>query len=472
MEEYRAIKVVAKSSLGYKAFRKEALMLKELRHPGIPVIYDIEEDGEYSYLVEEYLQGDSLNSLVSRQGPLTRCTVLRYVIQLCGVVNYLHSAGTEPILHLDLQPKNLLVCHETLKLIDFGQAERLSEANRAGQRFGTIGFAAPELYSCEKKLDERTDIYAIGGLLFYLATGEYPSSNTPPAMLGLKMWSREAGRIIAACLEPEQNSRYASVDRLMEDLEKLQKQPVSSQLVAVYGNEPGVGTTHISLGLCACLWKMGIPNLYEEHHPCTKLQSLQKGRKKAVDAYGIIRFSGCALKPFYGRQVRFLDHHYPVVIQDRGLWKGRENREAGEDEPDTVLLVVGGKWWNHPPEKDFLSLWSDRGWLVYNFSDKTIRVKGPDGVGQIRALRAPLFSNPFQPGEEARAWLKLLWESVNCRKGGEDVINSSQKAGSDNRRCSGGGKWMRCHPFFHFACKLPGSSKTGKDSTFGVESQR
>lgn len=471
MEEYRAIKVVAKSSLGYEAFRKEALMLKELRHPGIPVIYDIEEDEEHSYLVEEYLQGDSLNSLVSRQGPLTRCTVLRYVIQLCGVVYYLHSAGTEPILHLDLQPKNLLVCHENLKLIDFGQAERLSKANRSRQRFGTVGFAAPELYSCEKRLDERTDIYAIGALLFYLATGEYPSSDTSPAMLGLKMWSREAGRILAACLEPEKNSRYTSVDRLIEDLEKLQ-QPVSSQLVAVYGNEPGVGTTHISLGLCAYLWKMGIPNLYEERHPCTKLHSLQKGQGRAADAYGIFRFSGCALKPFFGRQARFLDHHYPVVIQDRGLWKGRENRETGEDKPDTVLLVVGGKWWNHSPDKDFLSLWLDRGCLIYNFSDKKIWVKRPDGVGPIRALRAPLFSNPFQPEGEAQTWLKLLWESVNGQKGGEDVIKSSQKAGSDNGRHFGGGKWMRCYPFFHFTGKLPGCSRTGKDGAFGVESQR
>ena len=53
LEEYRAVKAVAKSSLGYEAFRREALLMKELRHPGIPVIYDIEEDGEYSYLVEE-----------------------------------------------------------------------------------------------------------------------------------------------------------------------------------------------------------------------------------------------------------------------------------------------------------------------------------------------------------------------------------------------------------------------------------
>lgn len=410
LEEYRAVKAVAKSSLGYEAFRKEALLMKELRHPGIPVIYDIEEDEEYSYLVEEYLQGDSLNSLVSCRGPLTRCTVLRYAIQLCGVVNYLHSAGTEPILHLDLQPKNLLVCHETVKLIDFGQAERLSEANKVRQRFGTVGFAAPEQYSCEKKLDERTDIYAIGGLLFYLATGEYPSSDLSPAMLGLKMWSREAGRIIAACLDREKENRYLSVRQLMEDLEKLQKQSVSSQLIAVYGNEPGIGATHISLGLCAWLWSAGIPNLYEEHHPSLHMRSLGQSRKKGADSYGIFKLFGCALKPWYGRQVRFLDHHYPVVIQDRGVWKGAENKEAGEEEPKAVLLVVGGKWWNQSPAKDFFSLWPESGLMIYNFSDKRIRLKQPEGAGRGKSFRSPLFANPFRPEGAAQKWLEMLWE--------------------------------------------------------------
>lgn len=423
LEEYRAVKAVAKSSLGYEAFRREALLMKELRHPGIPVIYDIEEDGEYSYLVEEYLQGDSLNSLVSSQGPLTRCTVLRYVIQLCSVVNYLHSAGTEPILHLDLQPKNLLVCHENLKLIDFGQADRLHEANKARQRFGTVGFAAPEQYCCEKKMDERTDIYAIGGLLFYLATGEYPDPDASPAMLGLRMWDRTIGRIVAACLEPEKEDRYLSVRQLMDDLEKLQKQPVSSLIIAVYGNEPGIGTTHISLGLSASLWEMKIANLYEECHPSPHLRRLGKSQGKRADSYGIFRLFGCALKPWYGRQVYFLTHRYPVVVQDRGVWRGEKEikeMDAGDQKPDVVLLVVGGKWWNASPVQDFLSLWPESGAIIYNFSDKAIGLAEPKGLRGRKILRSPLFANPFKPDKVAREWMAMLWNDVVCRCKGDE----------------------------------------------------
>ena len=59
LEEYRAVKRVSKSFLNYEQFRREALILKELRHPGIPIVYDVEEDENYSYLIEEYLEGDS-----------------------------------------------------------------------------------------------------------------------------------------------------------------------------------------------------------------------------------------------------------------------------------------------------------------------------------------------------------------------------------------------------------------------------
>ena len=71
LEEYRAVKVVPKSIADYDTFRKEALFLKTLRHPGIPIVYDVEEDTGYSYLIEEYLEGESLYALVKRLGSLS-----------------------------------------------------------------------------------------------------------------------------------------------------------------------------------------------------------------------------------------------------------------------------------------------------------------------------------------------------------------------------------------------------------------
>lgn len=91
LEEKRAIKRVSKELEDYERFRREALLLKELRHPGIPIVYDLEDDTSYCYLIEEYLEGDSLYDLVKSQSHLNQDTVIRYGIQICELVQYLHS---------------------------------------------------------------------------------------------------------------------------------------------------------------------------------------------------------------------------------------------------------------------------------------------------------------------------------------------------------------------------------------------
>ena len=126
LEEYRAIKRVPKSAACYEQFRKEALLLKRLRHPGIPLVYDLEEDAQYSYLIEEFLEGDSVYDLAAKRGPLNQDEAVAYGIQICGLVHYLHSAEDIPILYLDLQPGNLLVCHGQVKLLDFDHSDTLT----------------------------------------------------------------------------------------------------------------------------------------------------------------------------------------------------------------------------------------------------------------------------------------------------------------------------------------------------------
>ncbi len=411
LEEYRAIKVVEKSSLQYETFRQEALLLKELRHPGIPIVYDIEEDGERGYLVEEYLQGVSLESLVGVQGPLDPSSVLRYGLQICDVVAYLHSAEAGPILHLDLQPKNLLLCHETVKLVDFGQAARLTEANQAVQRFGTVGFAAPEQYDHSMEMDERTDIYAIGGLLFFLATGMYPDQEMSPAMLGRVLWSRRAGQVLAGCLEPVKEARYCCVGQLKKELEDLMEQPLSSLTVAVYGLAPHIGTTHISLALSAYLWRRRIPNLYEECHPSEHIRRLVESQKGEMDLFGIYRAFGCMLKPCYGRQARFLEHHYPVVVKDCGVWQ-----EGADEGQALILLVAGGKWWDRQVPADVAERLGggSKGklWICYNLPGRKVRLTRPAKLERSRMLKVPLFADPFYPDPPAEGWLGMLWDML------------------------------------------------------------
>ena len=90
-------------------------------------------------------------------------------VQLCDLIHYLHSIE-RPILFVDLKPENIIVAGRTLKLIDFGSAIFRDELTEQQNYFATRGYAAPELYR-QKKIDERCDVYGIGMLLYYMATG-------------------------------------------------------------------------------------------------------------------------------------------------------------------------------------------------------------------------------------------------------------------------------------------------------------
>ena len=184
--------------------------------------------------------------------------------------------------------------------------------------------------------------------------------------------------------------------------------------MAVYGLEPCVGTTHISLALAAFLWEKGIPNLYEECHPSDHIRRLARRQRLQADSFGIFSVFGCAVKPCYGRQAKFSQHHYPVTIQDRGVWGKKSHEErggvCGEQQAEICLLVAGGKWWNRELYGEEAKSLPKRTIILYNFSHQKIRVKMPRGLEGKTVLRVPLFSNPFRLEGSSREWLGFLWD--------------------------------------------------------------
>ena len=204
LEEYRAIKKIPRTSVDHTDFHKEATILKGLKAPGIPVIYDLEEDEDYFYLIEEYLEGLSLQELAEKEGTLSKAMTVSIGIQICRLVYYLHSAEPNPILYLDLQPNNLLLCHDTVKLIDFGQAIFLRDAGNLKKRYGTVGYAAPEQVGvCQS--DARADIYSLGVVLNQVVTGAFPNAARADGLLG---------EVIARCTNLDPQQRYSNVREL------------------------------------------------------------------------------------------------------------------------------------------------------------------------------------------------------------------------------------------------------------------
>jgi serine/threonine-protein kinase len=113
LKSYRAIKCISKNHPQYELQRNEAFILKNLKHSCIPIIYDIEEDDKGSYIVEEYIEGITLTDYVLANGALREDIIIQAGIQLCDLIQYLHSAKS-PVFYLDLKPDNILISGSVL----------------------------------------------------------------------------------------------------------------------------------------------------------------------------------------------------------------------------------------------------------------------------------------------------------------------------------------------------------------------
>lgn len=408
-----------------RQFRKEALILKCIRHPGIPVVYDLEEDEDFCYLIEEFLEGDSLYALVSDMGHFSKAMTVRYGIQICHLVNILHSAKPTPILYLDLQPRNLLVCGNIVKLVDFDHAIHLDEAEYLTKSYGTVGCAAPEQYTGED-LDERTDIYAIGAVLYYMLTGNYPGKTPvyPRALV-----DRKLAKVIHTCLKEDPKERYESAYQLSGELECIQEQMLknregvfgeglgSSLTVAVAGAFPGAGATHIAISFAAYLWRRGISSLYEERNESDAVRQMADCAGSSMDRYGIYRIHGLPMLPFYGEAAKLEPHPYSVVIRDCGASLINFSQESA----DGYLLVCGSKPWQWRCAGDAVQFLGNLPGMavIYNQFCGRLAVRLPGPAGETECFLMPDSPNPFvHPKAVKQVYDEIFFSLAGKRPGG------------------------------------------------------
>lgn len=408
LNEYRAVKQVPKDGQSERDFLREAMILKSLRHPGIPVIYDYEQDTHYHYLIEEYLEGESLFTLVSQQGNLSGAKTVAYGMELCQIMNYLHSLKPTPILHLDLQPKNLLICSGILKLIDFDQAVSAAFSGNLTKRYGTVGCAAPEQFTNEP-LDARTDIYAIGALLHYMKTGTFPAG-TGAAFQNHPEDGLDA--VIMRCLRPQREERYADAQSVWTELKRLgqgvfAENQISLLRIAVVCSSHGMGATHASLGLSSYLSGKGISNLYVERNGSGTAMKLASYFGVRPDSHGICRTKQYDLKPRYGSCVKTELPEYDVCIEDFGADAEGLCAESGHG---LVLLLCGGKQWEIEDTVRAVRLLSQKEELriIFNHVSPTATVTLPKDTAVFPCFRMPEFPEPEHPDGDAAEFFEAL----------------------------------------------------------------
>ena len=171
----------------------------------LPKIMEAAEQDGMVAVLEEYIQGDSLASLLAG-ACFTPAEARKITFQLCNALWVLHSLGA---VHRDIKPENVIIRGSQAVLIDF-DASRIfkSGTNQDTQILGTTGYAAPEQYGITQT-DERADIYSLGVLLNIMLTGKHPSKELANGKLG---------RIVQKCTMVNPKKRYKSVLYLMEAL--------------------------------------------------------------------------------------------------------------------------------------------------------------------------------------------------------------------------------------------------------------
>ncbi len=237
-------------------FKNELLFARKITHKNVCRVYEFNRLGGVAYTSMEFVEGESLRSVLNRFGGLPQRKAVDLALQICSGLKEAHAQG---IVHRDLKPENVMIdAQGNVKIMDFGIARSMEAGTRlTGSMVGTPAYMAPEQVA-GKPVDYRTDIYSLGLMLYEMFTGSPAFTADNPVAVALKQMREEpplprevepnvpvsAERIILKCLEKEPERRFQTV----ADLESALKSPVpmtSSQAPA----RAAATTGHISSGL-------------------------------------------------------------------------------------------------------------------------------------------------------------------------------------------------------------------------------
>jgi eukaryotic-like serine/threonine-protein kinase len=174
------------SSVGGSRFHREIEIASRLRHPNILPLLGSGEAGEFLYYSMPYVAGDSLQALLEREGRLPLARVLQIAGDVAAALDYAHAQN---VVHRDIKPANVLLEEGKAVVCDFGVARAIvrastDQSSSSGLVFGTAAYMSPEQATGRGEIDARSDIYALGCVVYEMLTGELAFSGpTPQAII-------------------------------------------------------------------------------------------------------------------------------------------------------------------------------------------------------------------------------------------------------------------------------------------------
>lgn len=400
----RIVKGIPKGSPFHDRLVREAHLLKNLNSPNIPVIYDVEEDDRFTYIIEQYIEGESLGAVFQKR-LLSERELFLYIIRISSIIKYLHTLP-EKIYYLDMKPGNIIICGEEVYLVDFGSAAQ--ESSSAGDlRSGTKGYCAPELED-GRAIDEKADIYSLGVLLRSMTEHSDISKNTEKKLLRIadkacsrSVWNRiSKADIFIKMLEKIRDGETCNTKKGRKISEKLR-----GKRIGIMGLSQGNGVTTMTLAMAEYLRHAGLKKIcvveQNDREDIDGFIRCRGGRRdevtKAWVKGGIYYLTGIP-----GQQrLKALNDSYDCMIFDLGPDVG--NALGTMWLCDIRIVAAGAAPWRRKEYSIFEKLGGNRkdlkNWIIFvNLADnKSLADFGNYGAGM---LPFPYEPDPLNPGAE------------------------------------------------------------------------
>lgn len=217
-------------------FRNELKIARKISHKNVCRMFDLGREEDTYYIVMEYVSGEDLKSSVRRMGPLTTGKVLGFATEICEGLAEAHRLG---IVHRDLKPQNIMIDRDGIaRIMDFGiaRSQELKGMTENGSTIGTPEYMSPEQVEGED-IDQRSDIYSMGVILYEMVTGRTPFEGKTPMSVAMKhvtekpkeprglniQISESLSRVIMKCIEKDKARRYQSALDLLYALKEIER---------------------------------------------------------------------------------------------------------------------------------------------------------------------------------------------------------------------------------------------------------
>lgn len=239
LNRFIAVKILrpefTKDAAFVENFKRESQAAAGLTHPNVVGVYDVGREGNINYIVMELIDGKTLNEIIKEEAPMDYKRVIDITKQVASALKVAHK---NKIIHRDVKPHNIMVTNDgVVKLADFGIAKAVNDAtlSTGSKIIGSVHYFSPE-QARGNYVDERSDIYSLGIVMYEMLTGQVPFDGDNPVTVALKHINEEVRppseivsgippaleRAVLKATSKYQTNRYSSAEELIEELDNIE----------------------------------------------------------------------------------------------------------------------------------------------------------------------------------------------------------------------------------------------------------